>query len=290
MSRLATLEALRQELTALEAAGSIRLDTFEVGAPATAADYAAASSYAPVPEWLRPLYDDCNGLTVRYTYVGGASELEERYGLEHLGGAINILPLEEVFRDWEGSVYFDGDEDAFRWVHPLDLYVDHACYALVMPQLRSALPGLCFHSFGDSLDAEPVELEPYLDTLLARKGVLAFRHEAPAEELLTDGALDLARFYGQDLSRSPRAVSAKEKAQALRRAVAALEAAGTRHRVEGKGNPHSSKWALHLDPEAAAFEAGLQILEQHGFSTEFFRTLTPGSCSWSAFLTVCRDA
>jgi hypothetical protein len=106
-------------------------------------------------------------------------------------GFIRILPIKEVFDEWEGIIWWgesegesdDDDEVAerqeFRPVKPFDMFVPEACVAFLQPPPRRGSsskawgqPGehVAFHYCGEELHKTRYSFDEYIDRLLASRG------------------------------------------------------------------------------------------------------------------------
>ncbi|KUJ70871.1 hypothetical protein ACZ90_00725 [Streptomyces albus subsp. albus] len=107
----------------------------------------------------------------------GSFQLDWRHTVETIRqgdlsdhGCVNILPVREVFGDWEGVTWFPSGDQGFRGVKPLDMFVPEACAALLRPP--GEMPGdtLAFHYFGEELHDTGYTFDEYLERLLAARG------------------------------------------------------------------------------------------------------------------------
>ncbi|KAJ5904647.1 uncharacterized protein N7473_001563 [Penicillium subrubescens] len=104
-------------------------------------------------------------------------------------GFVRILPLKEVFDEWEGIIWWgesegESDDDVaerqeFRSVKPFDMFVPEACVAFLQPPPRLGSsskvwgqPGehVAFHYCGEELYKTRYSFDDYIDRLLASRG------------------------------------------------------------------------------------------------------------------------
>jgi hypothetical protein len=132
-----------------------------------------------------------------YRSVGWVS-LEWRHKLKEIAagdlsdqGFVRILPIKEVFDEWEGVIWWeeseeesDEDDEAaelqdFRSVKPFDMFVPEACVAFIQPPPRRGsndkLWGqpsehVAFHYFGEELYTTRYSFDEYIDRLIASRG------------------------------------------------------------------------------------------------------------------------
>ncbi|GAB7188597.1 hypothetical protein ATKI12_8428 [Kitasatospora sp. Ki12] len=80
-------------------------------------------------------------------------------------GLIDLLPLREVFGDWEGITWHSADDQQFRAVKPFDRFVPEACAAFVPP-----LGSVHYHYLGEELYDTGYPFDAYLERLIASRG------------------------------------------------------------------------------------------------------------------------
>ena len=118
-------------------------------------------------------YSEANGITIQW-------ERKEQKQIPDGGlaaGYINLLPIEEVFQDWEHIIYFD-DDSSFKPLHPLDFSTDEACAALYLD--GSDNPQVYYHYLGEEMSPLGVDFEGYLQLLLKSRGFW-YWHKAIAQ-------------------------------------------------------------------------------------------------------------
>jgi hypothetical protein len=106
-------------------------------------------------------------------------------------GFVEILPIKEVFGEWEGIIWWseseggndDDDEVAqrqeFRSVKPFDMFRPEACVAFLQPPPRRGSSNklwgqpsehVAFHYCGEELHKMRYSFDEYIDRLLASRG------------------------------------------------------------------------------------------------------------------------
>lgn len=130
----------------------------EIAAAATAEQLSAAETAAggALPADLAAFYREANGFVLEWKTRGKIANGAT------VAGAVNLLPIERVFGDWQ-SVTFG------QPIRPFDLFVAEACAALWWP------PGtrdstVRFHYFGEATVDTHYSFGEYLERLLISRG------------------------------------------------------------------------------------------------------------------------
>lgn len=131
--------------------------------PATEDELDGARREFDLTPAMLDFYSRANGLSIQWERRG-AKEIP-RGGLA--AGYIELLPVEEVFGDWKGVIYFDED-DEYRPLRPFDFFVEEACAALYVD--GSADPEVYYHYLGEEARGLGVNFEGYLELLLKSRG------------------------------------------------------------------------------------------------------------------------
>ncbi|MBD0694124.1 hypothetical protein [Streptomyces sp. CBMA123] len=135
-------------------------------------DTALRSAGGHLPAGAAEFYEELNGFTLQWTYTApGACDAT---GDE---GSIRLLPLDEVFSDWQGAIWFDDFEggDRFRAVKPFDLYIPEACAAFLQEPGEPAQDTVHYHYIGESLSPLPLSFPEYLAQALNTAGYLGWQ-------------------------------------------------------------------------------------------------------------------
>ena len=86
-------------------------------------------------------------------------------------GAIEILPLSEVLKDWHGVTWFDFEEgERFKAVKPLDFFVEEACSALLYSEEAGFSRTIYYHQLGEALFNTGYDFYNYIERLVAARG------------------------------------------------------------------------------------------------------------------------
>ena len=145
----------------------------EFNSPATEEELNEARSGFDLNPTIVDFYSQANGIQIEW-------ERKEQKEIADGGlaaGYINLLPVEEVFQDWEDTIYFD-DDDSFKPLHPLDFFVDEACAALYLDE--SDNPQVYYHYLGEEMSPLGVDIAGYLQLLLKSRGFW-YWHKAIAQ-------------------------------------------------------------------------------------------------------------
>lgn len=135
----------------------------EFNPPATEEELDEARSTCNLTPAMIDFYSEANGIKIEW-------ERREQKQLPDGGlaaGYINLLPVQDVFGDWEDIIYFDED-DPYKPLHPLDFFIDEACAALYLD--GSDNPEVYYHYRGEEMSRLGVDFEGYLKLLLKSRG------------------------------------------------------------------------------------------------------------------------
>ena len=188
----ARLTAMVEELRASPRVDLVRA---EIGAPATDAELAAATAAGGgrLPAGVAEFYAEVGSFGLewrRRVPVGG--DLTDC-------GLVEILPVGEVFGDWEGVTWFEGEEDGdeFRPVLPFDMWVPEACMAFVRPEGGAVGDHVAYHYFGEELCETGYGFDEYVERLLVSRGYWYWPVTLCAEEQRTVEAEAFRRGVGE---------------------------------------------------------------------------------------------
>ena len=136
-----------------------------------------------VPYCMQEYGGDLNGRLLRW---------ETRPGqVPAVSGQINLLPLPEIYRDWEGMLYFDFDSPErrarFQTFKIVDFFANEACVGLYHDE--RADPALYLYTFEDEPEPLGVDIRGYLHLLTQSLGfpywqyllVELFQHRGQAQ-------------------------------------------------------------------------------------------------------------
>jgi hypothetical protein len=142
---------------------AIHLVTSKFNPPATEEELDEARSTFNLTPAMVDFYSQANGIKIEW-------EKREQKELPDGGlaaGYINLLPVQDVFGDWEDIIYFSED-DPYKPLHPLDFFIDEACAALYLDGSNN--PQVYYHYLGEEMSPIGVSFEGYLKLLLKSRG------------------------------------------------------------------------------------------------------------------------
>jgi hypothetical protein len=147
---------------------NVEVISAELAAPATPADLEVARDLAggELPAGTADFFGELNGFRLEWRHTVAAiskGDLSDR-------GLVNILPVTEIFGDWRGVTWFGPDDDEFRAVKPLDMFVPEACAAFVQPEGQPPAASIAYHYFGEECRDTGYTFDEYLERLLASRG------------------------------------------------------------------------------------------------------------------------
>jgi len=142
---------------ALRAHRAIEIQGFDLNPPASPAAIAKVKKAWGLDDGTLAFWAQADGLQLRWT----AKEQE---------GGIELLPLQRVFGDWKGTVWFDWmPEDApARRIHPVDFPGSESCAAFALDGAEH--PIMLLHVLGERTDSLAVDFPTYLELLLKTRG------------------------------------------------------------------------------------------------------------------------
>ena len=229
------LERFKEMIAELEAHPSIGVTEATIHAPAPTSILEELSARFAVPSAMRRLYEQANGLTVRWEVPDAEGSSSPQCG------NINILPIEQVYGSWEGIIWFDEDWDdgSTKPLHPLDFFIDEACSALYID--GSDNPTVYYHYCGEDKEDLRVDFAGYIELLLKSRGFWywpsAIVSDLTGEEYTTEpsnfrrvmprlfGDFEAGFFLRRDYEDQDEAAS-EERAQQIANVREALEANG----------------------------------------------------------------
>jgi hypothetical protein len=135
----------------------------EINPPATEAEINAVQIKFKLTPAMMDFYLHANGIRI---YWERKEEVEVPGG-GLAAGYIDLLPVQEVFKDWEDIIYFD-EEDPCKPLHPIDFFIGNACAALYLD--GSDNPEVYYYYRGERMRPLGVDFEGYLQLLLKSRG------------------------------------------------------------------------------------------------------------------------
>ena len=159
------LPLVQEMLDGLKQTPGLRLLHAEIAPPASAAALSTARNYAGyrLPAGVAEFYGELNGLEVAWESEDGKAQ-----------GAIALLPVERIFGNWKGAIWFDDfpGGDRFRPVKPFDFFQPEGCAAFLHKSEGIADETVYFHAVGEALCSTGYTFLEYIDRMLACRGYL----------------------------------------------------------------------------------------------------------------------
>ncbi|MBD2136529.1 SMI1/KNR4 family protein [Anabaena sp. FACHB-1237] len=131
--------------------------------PATEEELKEAQSKFNLTPAMIDFYNEANGISIQWEKLGE----KEVPGGGLIAGMIDLLPVQEVFRDWKDNIYFEED-DPCKPLHPLDYFIGNACAALYLD--GSDNPEVYYYYRGERMRPLGVDFEGYIQLLLKSRG------------------------------------------------------------------------------------------------------------------------
>lgn len=165
MNHQSILQKFHSMIDSLRSNRAINIDTdmYEFNPPATDEELNAARSKFNLTPAMINFYSEANGFNIYWERV----EQVEIYEGGYAAGYINILPVQEVFKDWKNIIYFSED-DPCKPLHPIDFFIGNACAALYLD--GSDNPEVYYYYRGEKMRPLGVDFEGYLKLLLKSRG------------------------------------------------------------------------------------------------------------------------
>jgi len=152
------LEKLKKMVDELSHHPKIIVTDFVINPPATEDEIKFAEKKFKLTNDMLDFYKSANGIKLTW-------ELNEPE--DSVMGNIELLPVQEVFRDWKNTIYWDNNHK-YKQLHPLDFFVPEACAVLNLD--GSDNPEVYFHYCGEEMSSLKMDFKKYLDALLKTRG------------------------------------------------------------------------------------------------------------------------
>lgn len=140
------------------------------GEPAPEADLVRVKqqTHGALPAGVEAFYRELNGFKMEWEHTV-ESILQHDYS-DH--GFIELLPIAEVFGEWEGTTWFSDLEggDTYRPVKPFDYFQPEACAAFCQSPGQPPDQRVFYHYFGEDLECTNYTFPEYIERLLAARG------------------------------------------------------------------------------------------------------------------------
>ncbi len=131
--------------------------------PATKEELNYAQGKFKLTQTMIDFYSEANGLSIQWEKL----EQKEVPGGGLIAGMIDLLPVQEVFKDWKDNIYF-AEDDPCKPLHPIDYFIGNACAALYLD--GSDNPEVYYYYRGERMRPLGVDFEGYLQLLLKSRG------------------------------------------------------------------------------------------------------------------------
>jgi hypothetical protein len=136
----------------------------EFNNPATEEELSSARNIFSLTSTMTDFYSQANGIQILWrSQVRGKSDHDES-----VGGYINLLPIQEVFKDWINIVHFDGDNNDEKHLYPIDFFAGNACAAVYLDNTNN--PQIYYYYRGRKMNSLGIDFEGYLRLLLKSRG------------------------------------------------------------------------------------------------------------------------
>lgn len=163
MDKQSIVEQFHEMADELENNPAIHLIKSKFNPPATEEELNEARSIFNLTPAMIDFYSQANGINIEWEKC----EQKELPDGGLAAGYINLLPVQDVFGDWEDIIYFSED-DPYKPLHPLDFFIDEACAALYLDGSNN--PQVYYHYLGEEMSPIGVNFEDYLKLLLKSRG------------------------------------------------------------------------------------------------------------------------
>ncbi len=164
------VEGLRELVAELERHPGVELSSAAIRPPADEQQLAAAEAAmgVPLPDDLREFYRQADGASISWRQPT-PDDVDADYH-----GSIELLPVDEVSRDWRGIVHDDDDpaDDPVRRCRPVDFYLPNQCAAWYQPDDAPAC--MCLWYRGVPPVVLPWSFTDYFTRLLEGRGAFGW--------------------------------------------------------------------------------------------------------------------
>ena len=122
-----------------------------------------------LPIAVESFYQEMNGFKLTWHHT--CKEILE--GDQRDYGYINLLPIEEVFGDWQDIVWFDSfaGGDRFRAVKPFDLFQPETCICFLKEENDVLQEQVAYHYLGEGLIKTGYNFADYIELLMESRGL-----------------------------------------------------------------------------------------------------------------------
>lgn len=163
------LQPFYRMVDALQANPHIEITDVEFKDPVSADDIAATTKLAggQFLDGMEEFYRETDGFRLEWRH----DVAKVRKGDDRDTGAIDILPLRDVFASWQNMIWSDGPgSQRFKDLKPLDFFVPEACACVRHPDGQQLNPTIQYHQLGETVYDTGYSFKEYLDRLVASRG------------------------------------------------------------------------------------------------------------------------
>lgn len=121
-----------------------------------------------MPKGMVQMYEELGDFELAWAYMGKPDEDGEQ-----LSGSVRILPVFDMMKDWENTLWFDfmEEENPARILRPFDFFRSDTCAGL-MPRGPGEVAQICFHAQGEDIWPTGLTFDDWFERLLQSRGML----------------------------------------------------------------------------------------------------------------------
>ncbi|HYH86042.1 MAG TPA: hypothetical protein VEX60_11360 [Pyrinomonadaceae bacterium] len=163
------LPRFQQMVAELREHPQINVTEVRIASAASREEVEAAKRMAEgrLPEGMEDFYLEMNGFLLEWEH----KQEELRRGAEINRGSVEILPIGEVLKGWQGVTWFEFEGgERFKSVKPLDFFAPEACAALVHSESKGFASTVHYHYLGEFLCNTGYSFTQFIDRLLNARG------------------------------------------------------------------------------------------------------------------------
>lgn len=163
MKNTSYIQQFHSMVASLKNNSAIDVYLYNFNSPATEEKLKEAQSKFNLTPAMIDFYSEANGISIQWEKLGE----KEIPGGGLIAGMIDLLPVQQVFRDWKDNIYFE-DDDPCKPLHPIDYFIGNACAGLYLD--GSDNPEVYYYYRGERMRRLGVDFEGYLQLLLKSRG------------------------------------------------------------------------------------------------------------------------
>ncbi|OYE02929.1 hypothetical protein [Nostoc sp. 'Peltigera membranacea cyanobiont' 232] len=159
----------------LQANRNVKIIKLAFNRQATEKELVMARNYAnrELPTEVERFFREMNGFSMEWEHTIEAIKEDD----DSDKGYINILPIQEIFRDWKNTTWFDtGDAEEYKGVLPMDFFIPEACAAFYQHPEQELQNTIYYHYFGEDLLNTRYTFLEYIDRLIEARGYFYWIH------------------------------------------------------------------------------------------------------------------